>query len=104
MVKATKLETNKRKINKMQEAVTLKPSQLMDALQHCDKAKLRPFIVSPPGLGKSQIVKQYAKDRPFVDTRLSYASPIDLRGVPYREGNKCQFAEPAEYPTKKNTV
>jgi hypothetical protein len=88
----------------MIETITLKPSQLMDALAHCDKAKLRPFIVSPPGLGKSQIVAQYAAKRPFVDTRLSYASPIDLRGVPYREGEKCQFASPAEYPSKEGTV
>ncbi len=88
----------------MPEAITLKPSQLMEALKLCDEAKLRPFIVSPPGLGKSQIVRQFAAKRDFVDTRLSYASPIDLRGVPYRDGLECKFASPAEYPSKEGTV
>jgi hypothetical protein len=88
----------------MQEAITLKPSQLMEALKHCEHAGRKPFVVSPPGVGKSQIIKQYAGKRPFIDTRLSYASPIDLRGVPYRNGNKCSFAEPAEYPTEENSV
>jgi hypothetical protein len=27
-----------------------------------------------------------------------------LRGVPYRDGLKCQFASPAEYPTEEGTV
>lgn len=88
----------------MNEAISLKPSDLMEALKHCDEAKLRPFIVSPPGIGKSQIVKQFAGKRPFVDTRLSYASPVDLRGVPYRDGLQCKFAPPADYPSEQNTV
>ncbi len=49
-------------------------------------------------------MKQYAAKRPFVDTRLSYASPVDLRGVPYRDGLQCKFAPPADYPSEEKTV
>ncbi len=41
----------------MNEAITLKPSQLMDALKYCDEAKLRPFIVSPPGIGNCETIR-----------------------------------------------
>lgn len=90
--------------------ITLKPSQLIDALHFCRTAKLKPFILSSPGLGKSSIIRSFADSlgAPFKDTRLAYASPVDVRGFPIvaeRDGRKVMdFAAPADYPTELNTV
>lgn len=90
--------------------ITLKPSQLTEALQHCRQAKLKPWITSAPGIGKSSIVHAFAMaaGNPFHDTRLAYASPVDVRGFPIvgeRNGVKVmEFAAPGDYPTLPNTV
>lgn len=90
--------------------LTLKPSQLTEALQFCRTAQLKPFILSSPGLGKSSIIRAFADAAqcPFKDTRLAYASPVDVRGFPLvveRDGCKVMgFASPADYPTAPNTV
>lgn len=48
------------------------------------KAKLVPFIEGSPGIGKSEIVKQIAKEYKLkvIDVRLSQCDPTDLLGFP----------------------
>ncbi|MEM2174801.1 MAG: hypothetical protein QXI58_04175, partial [Candidatus Micrarchaeia archaeon] len=53
--------------------------KVVDAGEH-----LPIFIWGGPGLGKSSIVRQVCEEKGigFVDIRLSYRDPVDLRGIP----------------------
>jgi len=44
-----------------------------------------PFILGPPGLGKSTMLAHLSRthNRPFRDLRLAYYSPTDVSGMPY---------------------
>ena len=54
----------------------------------------------PPGVGKSQMVAQVAQrhDVPVIDIRLSQMEPSDLRGIPFRAGDRVEWAPPAMLP------
>lgn len=88
--------------------ITVKPSQLIEVLRLCDAATLTPFVLSPPGIGKSDIFRQYAKlsNRRFIDTRLSYCAPTDVKGFPRIdfEADKMRFAVPEDYPEEGGNV
>jgi hypothetical protein len=58
------------------------------------------MIWGPPGVGKSQIVAQVveAHGAAIVDIRLSQMEPSDLRGIPFKNGNKVEWAIPAMLP------
>ena len=64
--------------------VKIKPSQLYSALSALHRAGLSPFIWGPPGIGKSEIVKNFAQSNgyDFIDVRLSMVDPTSLMGVP----------------------
>ena len=54
----------------------------------------------PPGIGKSDITRQAAaeNDISVVDVRLSQMDPVDLRGVPWINGDGTKWATPAFFP------
>ena len=54
----------------------------------------------PPGVGKSQMVIQIGErhDIPVIDIRLSQMEPSDLRGIPFRTGERVEWAPPAMLP------
>ncbi len=54
----------------------------------------------PPGVGKSQMVVQIGEshDIPVIDIRLSQMEPSDLRGIPFRSGERVEWAPPAMLP------
>jgi len=54
----------------------------------------------PPGVGKSQMVAQVAAKHgvPVIDIRLSQMEPSDLRGIPFRSGERVEWAIPAMLP------
>jgi len=58
------------------------------------------MLWGPPGVGKSQIVAQVAArhDVPVIDIRLSQMEPSDLRGIPFRVGDRVEWAAPAMLP------
>ena len=58
------------------------------------------MLWGPPGVGKSQIVTQVAAkhNAPVIDIRLSQMEPSDLRGIPFRVGNRVEWAIPAILP------
>lgn len=55
-----------------------------------EKINLSVMIWGPPGIGKSSIVAQVAKNSQMdvIDVRLSQLSPTDLRGLPVPERNE----------------
>lgn len=90
--------------------ITIKPSELVETLDHCLLSGLVPFIQAPPGVGKSTVIRQFADNmkRRFIDTRLSYAAPTDVRGFPYldRTGESpvMKFGVPGDYPTESGNI
>jgi hypothetical protein len=58
------------------------------------------MLWGPPGVGKSQIIAQIAQRHgvPLVDVRLSQMEPTDLRGIPFRVGDRVEWSVPALLP------
>ncbi len=58
------------------------------------------MLWGPPGVGKSQIITQVGAKHgvPVIDIRLSQMEPSDLRGIPFRSGERVEWAEPALLP------
>jgi hypothetical protein len=68
-------------------------------------SKRRPiFIWGPPGIGKSDIVKQLGEelDAHVIDVRLSLWEPTDIKGIPYFDSNDgtMRWAPPSELPSE----
>lgn len=66
-------------------------------------SKHRPVMLwGPPGIGKSDIVKQIgdATDREVIDIRLALWDPTDIKGMPYLDEKTRQmnWAPPCELP------
>ena len=58
------------------------------------------MLWGPPGIGKSQLVAQAASQYqvPMIDLRLSQMEPTDLRGIPFRNGDRVEWAIPSMLP------
>jgi len=58
------------------------------------------MLWGPPGVGKSQIIAGIARAHavPLIDIRLSQMEPTDLRGVPFRNGDRVEWSVPALLP------
>jgi len=60
------------------------------------------FLWGPPGIGKSDVVKQIADElnREVIDVRLALWEPTDIKGIPYYNADvgKMVWAPPAELP------
>ncbi|MEE9421572.1 MAG: MoxR family ATPase, partial [Gammaproteobacteria bacterium] len=65
-----------------------------------DKHHTPVMLWGPPGVGKSQIIAQVAKQHgaPVIDIRLSQMEPSDLRGIPFRSGESVEWAVPSMLP------
>jgi hypothetical protein len=68
-------------------------------------AKQRPlFLWGPPGIGKSDIIKQLGEElgAHVIDVRLSLWEPTDIKGIPYFDSNDgtMRWAPPSELPSK----
>lgn len=66
------------------------------------------FLWGPPGIGKSDIVKQIGDTmgRQVIDVRLALWEPTDIKGIPYYNADEKQmvWAPPAELPTDKDST
>jgi len=85
----------------------LKALTLKETLNSLIDSKLPTFIWGSPGIGKSSIVKQIAKERnlEFIDLRLSLLDPTDLKGIPFFDSKKSEalWAQPNFLPKDKNS-
>ena len=83
----------------MPKTLKLYISDMMDA-------DLPLWLWGPPGVGKSQIVKQVAAEKgvEFLDVRLTTMDPVDLRGLPHVVKGKSMWARPSFLPEKGRGV
>ena len=85
------------------QANAMKPSLMIEAINSLAKIRQPAFIWGPPGVGKSQIVKQVADDLEIdmIDIRALHLDPVDLRGLPYlAEDKRAGWATPDFLPTE----
>lgn len=76
----------------------MNPSELKAYLNNliAKKLQISTMIWGPPGIGKSSIVSQIAREHEieFVDVRLSQLAPTDLRGLPVAEDGISKWFPP----------
>ena len=80
---------------------TLRPTELAHTLALLVEARQPCIVWGPPGAAKSRICQQVAADaaRDYVDVRALLLDPVDLRGIPWRDGsNRTRWAPPAFLP------
>lgn len=79
------------------------PTAAKKALNKALKIKRPIFIWGPPGIGKSDIIKQIGieSNSLVIDVRLSLWDPTDIKGVPYFDDTTgtMKWAPPEELPT-----
>jgi hypothetical protein len=85
---------------------TTSPNKAKSRIRHAMTKKRPIFIWGPPGIGKSDVVKQITDDlgnSHLIDIRLSLWEPTDIKGIPYyaANDNKMVWAAPAELPTEE---
>ena len=72
------------------------------------KDTVPPFLWGPPGIGKSSIVAQVAREKGWglIDLRLSMLNPVDLRGLPFldKEKKEAVWLKPEFLPTSGNGI
>ena len=87
---------------------TVSPNEAKAAIRKCLKKQRPVFMWGPPGIGKSDIVKQLGneQDREVIDVRLSLWEPTDIKGIPYYNSNSntMTWAPPAELPTDPDST
>lgn len=81
---------------------TVTPNAAKASLRHAMRKQRPVFLWGPPGIGKSDVVKQIADsfNAPMIDVRLSLWEPTDIKGIPYFDSNinKMVWGEPSELP------
>ena len=84
------------------ESLTVTTVQARKALLVAFKNKRPVFLWGPPGIGKSEIVAEVAKELGGIvcDMRLAQCQPDEIRGVPFfnRETGKMDWAPPVDLP------
>lgn len=80
----------------------MNPLDAKRSLTYLCARKVPVFLWGPPGIGKSSIVSQIAKEQEigYIDLRLSLLDPTDLRGIPFFDTNKdtAVWAPPSFLP------
>ena len=79
----------------------LRPSELAPTLALLVEARQPAILWGAPGCAKSALAQQVAADasRAYVDVRALLLDPVDLRGIPWRDGDgRTRWAPPAFLP------
>jgi len=89
----------------MSDTKTITSKEAHKAVVRCFETKRPVFLWGPPGIGKSELVKEVANeiDAHVIDLRLGQMEPTDLRGIPYynKEMNLMDWAAPVDMPSEK---
>ncbi|MEA3491519.1 MAG: MoxR family ATPase [Campylobacterota bacterium] len=80
----------------------MKASEITTVINQLIIKKLPVFIWGAPGIGKSSIVKEIARENSlkFIDLRLSLLDPTDLKGIPFfdEQSREGVWAKPSFLP------
>ncbi len=85
----------------------MKPSRIKPALTSLMSIAQPVFIWGPPGIGKSQLVRQTADDLDLalIDVRAILLDPVDLRGLPkISPDGRSHWCTPSFFPTEGKGV
>ena len=81
---------------------TVGPKRAKKAISKAIQKHRPVFLWGPPGIGKSDIVKQIGEDagREVIDIRLPLWEPTDIKGIPYynADSKTMVWAPPSEMP------
>lgn len=84
----------------------MKSSNIIKAVSVCMNIKRPVMIWGPPGVGKSDVIRQIAEmtGKIVFDIRLALLDPTDLRGIPYYDPNlnTAEWAKPGMLPTPED--
>jgi hypothetical protein len=84
---------------------TVGPKNAKKSLRKAFKNQRPIFLWGPPGIGKSDIIKQLGAelDAHVIDVRLSLWEPTDIKGIPFFDSNDgtMRWAPPSELPSKE---
>ena len=85
---------------------TVSPNNAKTSITHALKKKRPIFLWGPPGIGKSDIVKQISdsfSNSHLIDIRLSLWEPTDIKGIPYFDSNSgtMVWGAPSELPSEE---
>ena len=63
------------------------------------------FLWGPPGVGKSDITREIAREKGIdvIDVRLGQMEAVDMRGIPYVENGVTKWAVPEFFPRDRNS-
>ncbi len=78
----------------------MNPQKIKRSVEHLIERKVPIFLWGPPGIGKSSIIAQIAKEKEIacIDLRLSLLDPTDLRGIPFFDAvNQTAIWAPASF-------
>ncbi len=90
----------------MSESRTVSPNKAKNALRIAMKKQRPIFLWGPPGIGKSDIVRQVSQEfsnSHLIDIRLSLWEPTDIKGIPYFDSNTgtMVWGAPSELPSEE---
>lgn len=89
-------------MSKVSENLTVTSVQARKAITTAFKVKRPVFLWGPPGIGKSEVVAEIAKDLGgvVIDLRMAQLDPTDIRGIPFfnKEISRMDWAPPIDLP------
>lgn len=89
-----------------QDVIQIRPSQAAALIQSCIQSRRPVMLWGPPGIGKSDIVRQVAEkhNRVVIDLRLLLKDSTDLSGIPYYnpKSGLMEWAHPKDLPMVVN--
>lgn len=87
------------------ESYSVTSVQARKALLAAFKASRPVFLWGPPGIGKSEVVADIARELGghMIDLRMAQMEPTDIRGIPFfnRDLNKMDWAPPIDLPDEE---
>lgn len=80
----------------------MRTKDTIETMRSLIESKIPTFLWGAPGIGKSSIIKQIARDNGIecIDLRLSLMDPTDLKGIPFyeRDTHSALWAPPSFLP------
>lgn len=86
----------------------MRSSQAKITVESLIESQIPTFLWGAPGIGKSSIIKQIAKEKNLecIDLRLSLLDPTDLKGIPFyeRDSHTALWAPPSFLPREGDGI